>query len=185
APATMRDILQYSRNSGRAIMDLVRQGITAGMIMTKEAFYNAFVIHSAIGGSTNAMLHMPSIARELGIVLEPEEIDEINHRIPHIANVTPSGSYPTEAFWFAGGIPMVQLYLRDYLNLDVVTVTGKTLGENLDDLKRENFFERNLGYLTNYGLSREQVIIPPDRATEVGSIAVLKGNIATEGSVVK
>lgn len=185
APATMRDILQYSRNSGRAIMDLVRQGITAGMIMTKEAFYNAFVIHSAIGGSTNAMLHMPSIARELGIVLEPEEIDEINHRIPHIANVTPSGSYPTEAFWFAGGIPMVQLYLRDYLNLDVVTVTGKTLGENLDDLKRENFFERNLGYLSNYGLSREQVIIPPDRATEVGSIAVLKGNIATEGSVVK
>lgn len=184
-PATMRDILQYSRDAGRKIMKLAAQGITASMIMTKEAFYNAFVIHSAIGGSTNAMIHMPSIARELGIILDPEEIDEINHKIPHLGNVTPSGAYPTEAFWFAGGIPMVQLYLKEYLNLDVITVTGKTLGENLEDLQRENFFERNLGYLANYGLSRDQVIFPPDKAEEVGSIAVLKGNLAPEGSVVK
>ena len=185
APATMRDILQYSRNSGRQIMELVKQNITAGMIMTKEAFYNAFIIHSAIGGSTNAMIHMPSIARELGIILDPEEIDKINHRVPHIVNVTPSGAYPTEAFWFAGGIPMVQLYLKDYLNLDVTTVTGKTLGENLEDLQNENFFGRNLGYLANYGLIRDQVIAPPEKAEEMGSIAVLKGNIAPEGSVVK
>lgn len=185
APATMRDILQYSRNSGRQIMELVKQNITAGMIMTKEAFYNAFIIHSAIGGSTNAMIHMPSIARELGIILDPEEIDKINHRVPHIVNVTPSGAYPTEAFWFAGGIPMVQLYLKDYLNLDVITVTGKTLGENLEDLQNENFFGRNLGYLANYGLIRDQVIAPPEKAEEMGSIAVLKGNIAPEGSVVK
>jgi dihydroxy-acid dehydratase len=185
APATMRDILQYSRNAGRKIMDLVRQEITASRILTKEAFYNAFVIHSAIGGSTNAMIHIPSIARELGIILDPGEIDEINHRIPHIVNVTPSGEFPTEAFWFAGGIPMVQLYLKDYLNLDVITVTGKTLGENLEDLQRENFFARNLGYLANYGLARDRLIIPPDKAEEMGSIAVLKGNIAPEGSVVK
>ena len=153
--------------------------------MTKEAFYNAFVIHSAIGGSTNAMLHMPSIAREMGIILDPQQIDDINHRIPHLVNVTPSGDYPTEAFWFAGGIPMVQLYLKDYLNLDVLTVTGKTLGQNLQDLENDNFFERNLGYLANYGLEREQVIIHPDNAKDLGSIAVLKGNIAPEGSVVK
>ena len=185
APATMRDILQYARNAGRKIMELVKQEITPGRILTKEAFYNAFVIHSAIGGSTNAMLHMPSIARELGIILDPDEIDEINHRIPHIANVTPSGQHPTEAFWFAGAIPRVQLYLKDYLNLDVITVTGRTLGENLEDLQREGFFERNLGYLANYGLTREDVIIQPAKATEIGSIAVLKGNIAPEGSVVK
>ncbi|NLK99926.1 MAG: dihydroxy-acid dehydratase [Clostridiales bacterium] len=184
-PATMRDILQYSRDAGRRIMDLVNRGIKASMIMTKEAFYNAFVIHSAIGGSTNAMIHMPSIARELGIILDPEEIDEINHKIPHMVNVTPSGEFPTEAFWFAGAIPMVQLYLKDYLNLDVMTVTGKSLGENLEDLQRENFFARNLGYLANYGLTREDLIIPPDKADEMGSIAVLKGNIAPEGSVVK
>lgn len=185
APATMRDILQYARNAGRKIIELIRLDITPGKILTKEAFNNAFVVHSAIGGSTNAMLHMPSIARELGIILDPEEIDEINHRIPHIVNVTPSGEFPTEAFWFAGGIPMVQLYLKDYLNLDVMTVTGKTLGENLQDLQDENFFDRNLGYLANYGLTREHVIKKPDKAHEMGSIAVLKGNIAPEGSVVK
>lgn len=184
-PATMRDILQYSRNSGRKIMELASKGIRAGMIMTKEAFYNAFVIHSAIGGSTNAMIHMPSIARELDIIIDPDEVDEINHKIPHIVNVTPSGAYPTEAFWFAGGIPMVQIYLKDHLNLDVLTVTGKTLGENLEDIQKENFFHRNLGYLDNYGLKRDQVIIPPNQAEEIGSIAVLKGNIAPEGSVVK
>ena len=184
-PATMRDILQYARNSGRKIMELAEQGITASKIMTKEAFYNAFVVHSAIGGSTNAMIHMPSIARELGIIIDPEKVDEINHKIPHLGNVTPSGAYPTEAFWFAGGIPMVQLYLKDYLDLDVLTVTGKTLGENLEDLQKENFFARNLGYLANYGLTRDQVIFPPKEAEEVGSIAVLKGNIAPEGSVVK
>jgi len=185
APATMRDILQYARNAGRKIMELVDRNITPSMIMTKEAFYNAFVVHSAIGGSTNAMLHLPSIARELGIIIDPEEVDEINHKIPHIANVTPSGLHITEAFWFAGGIPLVQLYLKDYLYLDVLTVTGKTLGENLEDLKKDHFFERNLGYLSNYGLTRDQVIFTPDKADEIGSIAVLKGNIAPEGSVVK
>lgn len=94
-------------------------------------------------------------------------------------------NYPTEAFWFAGGIPMVQVYLKEHLNLDVLTVTGKTLGENLEDLQKDNFFYRNLGYLDNYGLKRDQLIIPPDQAEEIGSIAVLKGNIAPEGSVVK
>ncbi len=80
---------------------------------------------------------------------------------------------------------MVQYLLRDYLNMDVLTVTGRTLGENLEDLKREGFFDRNLGYLSNYGLSREDVILPVEKATETGSIAVLKGNLAPEGSVVK
>ena len=80
---------------------------------------------------------------------------------------------------------MVQLMLKDFLNLDVLTVTGKTLGENLEDLKKDNFFDRNLGYLVNYGLKREDVIIPVEKATEKGSIAILKGNIAPEGAVVK
>lgn len=185
APATMRDILQYAREAGRKIMELAARGITAGKIMTKEAFHNAFIIHSAIGGSTNAMIHLPSIARELGIVLDPEMVDEINHRIPHLGNITPSGSYPTEAFYFAGGIPLVQLRLKEYLNLDVLTVTGKTLGENLEDMERDHFFERNLGYLANYGLKRDEVIFPLDEAKETGSIAVLKGNLAPEGCVVK
>ena len=184
-PATMRDIQAYARLAGRQMMKLVKMGLTAGKILTKEAFENAIVVHSAIGGSTNATLHLPSIAKELGLEIPPELFDEINHKIPHIGNIYPSGQYVTEAFWFAGGIPMIQLMLKDYLHLDVMTVTGKTLGENLEDIQKDGFFERNLGYLANYGLSREQVIHPIDQAKEVGSIAVLKGNIAEEGAIVK
>ena len=124
-PATMRDIFAYSRKAGRKIMELVERDITAGAVMTREAFENAIIIHSAIGGSTNATVHLPSIARELGIILEPELFDDLNHKVPHIGNINPSGQHLTESFWFAGGIPMVQLYLKDMLHLDVMTVTGK------------------------------------------------------------
>lgn len=185
APATMRDILAFARKAGRQIMELANSGLTPSRILTKKAFENAIIVHSAIGGSTNATIHLPSIARELGIELTPELFDEINHGIPHIGNINPSGTQLTESFWFAGGIPMVQWMLRDYLHLDVLTVTGKTLGENLEDLQREGFFERYLGYLANYHLKRDDVIFPLEKAQEVGSIAILKGNLAPEGSVVK
>lgn len=185
APATMRDILDYSRYTGLAIMNLAQKGITPDQIMTRKAFENAIIVHSAIGGSTNAALHLPAIAKELGITLEPELFDEINHRIPHLGNINPSGQHLTESFWFAGGIPYVQRLLKDYLHLDVMTVTGKTLGENLTDLEQSGFFGRYLGYLANYNLTRDEVIFPIEEATEMGSIAILRGNIAQEGSVIK
>lgn len=184
-PATMRDILAMSRMAGKQIMQLVAQGITAAQILVPEAFHNAIKVHAAIGGSTNATLHLPTIARELGMTLKAELFDELNRDIPHIGNIYPAGQYPTEAFWFAGGIPMIQYLLRDYLNLDVLTITGRTLGENLKQLEKDGFFERNLGYLHNYGLSRDQVIKPVAATRERGSIAILKGNLAPEGAVVK
>ena len=168
-----------------SIMQLVEKNIVVSDIMTPAAFRNALIVHSAIGGSTNATLHLPSIARELGYDMPIELFDEINHQVPHLGNVTPSGKHLTESFWFAGGIPYVQLLLKDMLDLDVMTVTGKTLGENLEDLQKDNFFERNLGYLQNYGLTRDEVIFPVEKATEKGSVAILKGNIAPEDSVVK
>lgn len=185
APATMRDILQYARQAGRKVMELAERGIKPSDIMTPAAFRNAIVVHSAIGGSTNATLHLPSIAREMGYELPIDLFDEINHKVPHIGNIYPSGEHLTEAFWFAGGVPMVQYLLKDMLDLDVMTVTGHTLGENLEALERDNWFERNLGYLANYGLTRDQVIHPRESVTEIGSVAILKGNIAPEGSVVK
>jgi dihydroxy-acid dehydratase len=185
APATMTDILRYARQAGRAVMNLVEKDIKVSDILTPAAFRNALIIHSAIGGSTNATLHLPSIARELGYELPIELFDEINHQVPHLGNVTPSGKHLTESFWFAGGIPYVQLLLKDMLDLDVMTVTGQTLGENLEALKQDNFFQRNLGYLNNYHLTRDEVIFPLEKAEEKGSVAILKGNIAPEGSVVK
>ncbi len=184
-PATMRDLTDYARAAGRKIMELVRAGIKPSQIMTPAAFKNAIIIHSAIGGSTNAMIHLPSVARELGFVLPVEWFDEINHKIPHLCNLNPSGRQLTESFWFAGGIPMVQEILKDYLDLDVLTVTGRSLGENLERIKRDGFFERNLGYLHNYGLCREDVIFPAEKVQENGSVAVLKGNIAPDGAVIK
>ena len=124
-------------------------------------------------------------ARELGYDLPIELFDEINHQVPHLGNINPSGTQLTESFWFAGGVPMVQWMLRDMLDLDVMTVTGKTLGENLEDLQKDNWFDRNLGYLANYGLTRDQVIFPVEKAPEKGSVAILKGNIAPEGAVLK
>ena len=185
APATMRDVIAYARQSGRAVMNLVEKNIRPSDILTPAAFRNAIVVHSAIGGSTNAMLHLPSIAREAGIDLPPEWFDEINRRIPHVGNIFPSGQHLTESFWFAGGIPAVQELLRDELDLTVMTVTGKTLGENLEDIKKSGFYERGAGYLLNYGLKPADVIVPPHLVKEVGSIAVLKGNLAPEGSVIK
>ena len=184
-PATMRDMLAYARAAGRAVMLLVEKNIRPSDILTPAAFRNAIIVHSAIGGSTNATLHLASIARELELELSPELFDEINREIPHIGNVFPSGKHLTEAFWFAGGIPAVQWALRDYLDLNVMTVTGKTLGENLEEMQTSGFFERGEGYLHNYGLKKEEVILPVKEAMEKGSIAILKGNLAPEGSVIK
>ena len=185
APATMRDIESYARQAGHAVMELVRRGITFRSIVNERALRNAIVVHCAVGGSTNAMIHLPDLAHELGIELPVELFDEINHKVPHIANILPSGRWPTETFWFAGGIPMIQQMVREHLDLDVITITGKTLGDNLEDMLRDNFFDRNLGYLHNYGLERRDVMVPVEEIHETGSVAVLKGNIAPEGAVVK
>ena len=191
-PATMRDLLQYSRYAGRKIMELVEKQITPSKILTPAAFKNAIIVHSAIGGSTNGTIHLPSIARELGYDLPIELFDEINHQVPHLGNINPSGTHLTEAFWFAGGVPMVQWLLRDMLDLDVMTVTGKTLGENLEELKKNGFYqhcdailaEKTAGFARP--VSREDIIHSFDNAKGTdGSIAILKGNLAPEGCVIK
>lgn len=184
-PATMSELQFFARRAGRTIMELVRRNIRPIDILTPQAFRNAIIVHSAIGGSTNGLIHLPAIAKELGMELDPELFNEINPKIPHIGNINPSGKHLTESFWFAGGIPRVQRMLADYLDLDVMTVTGKTLGENLEELEKNSFFETGEGYLHNYGLQVEDVITPLETTEEMGSIAVLKGNLAPEGAVVK
>ncbi|KUO53346.1 MAG: dihydroxy-acid dehydratase [Desulfitibacter sp. BRH_c19] len=174
------------RQAARQIMSLLEGKITTRMILTEKAFYNALMIHAAIGGSTNALLHMPAIAKEAGISIKPETFNEINQKIPYIVNVRPSGQHATEYFWYAGGVPAVMLALRDYLYLDVLTVTGKTVGENLEMIEETGFIEKNNAYLRKYCLKPEDIIRPIENPINAkGSVAILTGNLAPEGSVVK
>jgi dihydroxy-acid dehydratase len=184
-PASLAEINRLARQAGRQIMELAKRGIRTSHILTPEAFENAMKVHAAIGGSTNALLHLPAIAHELQIRIEPERFDRMNREIPYLTNIAPSGTYVNELFWYAGGVPRVQMELRDVLNLKALTVTGKTLGENLKQLEKDGFFRRGEGYLANYKLRREDIIRRVKDSKAFGSIAVLKGNIAPEGAVVK
>jgi dihydroxy-acid dehydratase len=185
SPASLFDIRRSARQAGRQIMTLCKKGIKPSDILTKEAFTNAIRVHAAISGSTNALIHLPAIAHELGLYVSPDLFDRLNQETPYLASVQPSGTYLSELFWYAGGVPRVQLELKEMLDLRVMTATGKTLGDNLKALEREGFFRRGEGYLANYRLKREEVIRPVERSQTHGSIAVLKGNIAPEGAVVK
>ncbi len=185
APASLFDIRRMARHAGHRILDLVQKGIKPSDILTEAAFENAIKIHAALSGSTNALLHLPAVGHELGIDIEAALFDRINREIPYLVNVQPSGEHVSEMVWYAGGVPRVQLELRDMLDLEVMTVTGNTLGDNLQELEETGFFQRGEGYLFNYGLAREDVIYPISKSTGYGSIAVLKGNLAPEGAVVK
>jgi len=184
-PVSLFEIRRLARQAGRQVMQLAQNGLKPSDILTRPAFENAIKIHAALSGSTNALLHLPAVAHELGIEIDAELFDSINREIPYLVNVQPSGKHVSEMAWYAGGVPRVQLELRDMLDLDVMTVTGKTLGENLKQLAADGFFQRGEGYLANYGIRREDVIYPHGKSKSFGSIAVLKGNLAPEGAVVK
>jgi len=185
SPASLFDIRRFARRAGVKIMELSKRGVRPSDILTKEAFQNAIKVHAAISGSTNALLHLPAIAHELGIVIEADLFDRINRETPYLTNIKPSGEYLSELFWYAGGIPRIQTELRETLDLGVMTVTGKTLRENLEQIEKEGFFRRGEGYLANYHLNRGDIIRPLKSSRTFGSIAVLKGNIAPEGAVIK
>ena len=185
SPASMQDIRRLARKAGRQVISLAEKSIRPSDIMTLAAFKNAIKVHAAISGSTNALIHLPAIACEGDLEVDAELFDAANRDVPLLVDIQPSGKYLTELVWYAGGVPRVQLELRDMLDLDVLTVTGKSLGQNLEDLLKEGFFERGAGYLANYQLQPEDVIRPLGSAKGTGSIAVLKGNLAPEGSVVK
>jgi len=166
---------------------MVREDLKPSCIMTREAFENAIIANAAIGGSTNALLHLPAIAREAGIEITIDDFDRIHRRVPVLANVKTTGRYPVEYFWYAGGVPAVMLELREMLHLDCLTVTGKTLGENLEEIEHHRFFfAERLGYLRNVKVSRNEIIRPrSDPFGTEGGVAVLRGNLAPEGAMVK
>ncbi|GIL29434.1 dihydroxy-acid dehydratase [Actinocatenispora comari] len=186
-PAPLTKLLRYARASGKQLVDLIRRNLTPREILTREAFENAVVLHAAIGGSTNALLHLPVIAREAGVELTIDDFDRIHRRVPVLANVKTTGRYPVEYFWYAGGVPAVMLELREMLHLESLTVTGKTLGENLDEIEHDPFFFRErLGYLNNYKIARDEIIRPrSDPFADDGGLAILYGNLAPDGAMIK
>ena len=185
-PTPMTRHLRYARMAGKQVLRLIAEDITPRRILTREAFENAIILHAAVGGSTNSLLHLPVIAREVGVELTLDDFDRIHRRVPVLANAKTTGRYPVEYLWYAGGVPGVMLELRDLLHLDCLTVTGKTVGENLEDLERSTFFLETRGYLNNVKVDQREIL--RSRAQPFGpegGIAVLRGNLAPDGAVVK
>lgn len=179
-------LYEMAKDAGNQILKLVDQNLTPDKIMTYKAFENAIMVHAAIAGSTNTLLHLPAIAHEQDIIIDADLFDEIHRKIPYIANIRPSGKFPAEYFWYAGGTPGVMEQIKKHLNLDVITVTGRTLGENLEELKKNGYYEECYKFLEAEGVARENVIMDYNSPIQrQGAVAVLKGNLAPEGAVVK
>ncbi len=191
-PATSPDLAEYAYNAGKLSVELARKKIRPGDIVTLESFENAILVHAAISGSSNALLHIPAIAHEYGIEITGETFDRLHRGAKYLLDVRPAGKWPAEFFYYAGGVPSIMEEIKDVLHLDAKTVTGKTLGENLSDLRANGFYERCQKWLDDanakYGIhvTKEDIIRPAEKAIgSNGSIAVLKGNLAPEGAVIK
>lgn len=185
-PANTSLITHLAAEAGTQAAELIRQDLRPSAILTREAFENAIKIHAAIGGSTNAVLHLPAIAAELDIPITLQDFETLTERIPLLTKTLTAGRWPTQYFWYAGGIPRIMLELKEFLDLNVLTVTGKTLGENLADLERSGYFRRCEEMMENLNLMPRDVIRSVDDPVDLDSgVTILKGNLATEGAVIK
>lgn len=168
--ATSAFKLRIARATGKQIVKLVKEDIKPSLILTKEAFENAITVDMALGGSTNTILHLTAIAKEAGITLPLSAFDEIGKKVPHLCSMIPSGIYAMEDLDAAGGIPAVMSELKSMLNLNMLTVTGKNIGENIKEAK-----------------VLDRAVIHPleDPVHKEGGIAILTGNLAPKGAVIK
>ena len=192
-PATSPDLLAYAREAGRQAVKLAQmEHMRPSDFVTKESFENAILVHAAISGSTNCLLHIPAIAHEFGIEITGDTFDRLHRNARYLLDVRPAGRWPAECFYYAGGVPAIMEEIKNHLHLDVMTVTGKTLGENLAELRENGFYEKCSGWLAKFNerygtsITKEDIIRPYDKAIGTdGSIAVLRGNLAPEGAVIK
>ncbi|WP_111307903.1 IlvD/Edd family dehydratase [Confluentibacter sediminis] len=156
--------------SGRRIVEMVKEDLTMSKILTRKAFENAIVTNAAVGGSTNLIIHLIAIARRIGVDLKLEDFDSVGSQIPLLVNLMPSGKYLMEDFFYAGGLPVVMKELGDLLHQDIITANGKTFRENYAKAKCYN----------------DEIIAKIDKPLqEHAGIAVLKGNLSENGSVIK
>ncbi|UCF44922.1 MAG: dihydroxy-acid dehydratase [Candidatus Bathyarchaeota archaeon] len=170
ALATNASKLRIAKETGEKIVELVSKNLKPSQILTREAFENAVAVDMALGGSTNSVLHLSAIAREVGISLPLSVFDAISRRVPHLCNMVPSGPYDMEDLDNAGGLPALMKELTQLLNPDALTVTGGTVRENLK----------------NASVLNDNVIRPLAKPVHKGGgIAILTGNLAPKGAVVK
>ncbi|MDH4116393.1 MAG: dihydroxy-acid dehydratase [Acidimicrobiia bacterium] len=172
-PAIDPRLIDYAVKSGEAVMGLLESGIRPRQIMTRPAFENAITTVMALGGSTNAVLHLMAIAHEAGVELELEDFDRISRRTPHLGDLKPFGRFHMVDLDRIGGVPVVLRALADegHIHLDTLTVTGRTLGEELEDV----VFPAD-----------QEVIRPGSNPIAIeGGIAILRGSLAPDGAVVK
>jgi dihydroxy-acid dehydratase len=166
--------IRIAKHSGMKIIELIEKGITARKIVTQESLDNAIRIDMAIGGSSNTALHLPAIALEYGLSLPLSRFDEVSRETPHLINLRPGGNHFLIDFERAGGVPAIQKRLIDKLYPDTLTVTGKTLAQNLDE------------YIIINPRANKEIIATLDSPVHAeGGIAVLRGSLAPDGSVVK
>jgi dihydroxy-acid dehydratase len=191
-PATAPELKQAAYNAGKQLMKLVELGIKSSDIVTMKSIENAIIVHAAISGSTNATMHIPAIAHEFGFTIDANTFDSMHRGAHYLLNIRPSGDWPAQYFYYAGGVPRVMEEIKSMLHLDVMTVTGKTLGENLEDFKKNGFYEHCEQILQEKAkqigrtIDREDIIHSFNHAKGTdGSIAILYGNLAPEGCVIK
>ena len=169
-PAVDSRRMRLAHLSGRRIVEMVREDLTMSKILTRTAFENAIRANAAIGGSTNAVIHLLALAGRLGVPLTLEDWDRIGSNLPCLVNLKPSGQYLMEDFYYAGGLPAVLREIAPHLDLGAMTVNGRTLGENIADAPCWN----------------RDVIRPLAEPLKAGAgIAVLHGNLAPDGAVIK
>ena len=171
-PAVLSARDRLAKEAGRFVMMLLEKGITPRQILTKRAFLNAAAVDMALGGSTNTMLHLPAVAHAAGVELTLAELDAISARTPHLCSMSPAGSHHIQDLYGAGGVQavMARLLEKGLIDGGTLTVTGRTVAENLEGV----------------AVTDETVIRPLDNPYHAqGGIAVLRGNLALDGSVVK
>jgi dihydroxy-acid dehydratase len=185
-PAHLNALKDAARQAGQRVLELAREDLRPSKIFTQKALENALIVHAATGGSTNALIHLAAMAREVGLSFSYERINEINRQVPFILNLKPSGKFTSDKIWYAGGVYRILKELKAFLHLDALTVTGLTLGENLDILEKTGHFNNMPRFLTNYGGTVEDIIRPLSKPLRPdGAIRVLTGNLAPDGAVIK
>ncbi len=194
APSGQPVWLDLARHSARALHHLASRGIAVREILSPASIRNAMAVHAAFGGSTNLLLHVPAIAHAAGLQRPTvEDWISANRRVPRLVSVLPNGPvpHPTVRVFLAGGVPEVMLHLRrlGLLETGALTVTGRTLGENLDWWEKSERRRRFRELLLRLdGVEADDVVLPPDRARArglTGTLVFPRGNLAPEGSVVK